>query len=344
MSVCQAVQHAHTKGVIHRDLKPSNVLVASYVGVPVPKVIDFGVAKASGPRPADWRTLTEHGQLIGTPLYMSPEQAEVGGQDVDTRTDIYSLGVILHELLTGAPPFDATGDVGFFELLRVIREEEPPPPSTRLATSGDLSEIAACRGTDPARLRRSVQGELDWVVTKALEKDRSRRYQTALALAADVFNVLNHGPVSACPPTVGYRLRKFVRRHRGPVLAAGMVTAALVAGIIGTTWNMLRATDALESARRSERQANERMFPALLNQARAGRFSRQMGQRHDSLARSTRRPGSGRTRASATRRSRPSPCPTSAASRPSTPRRPERSPSLTAEATGASPPWTTRAR
>lgn len=283
IGVCQAVQHAHAKGIIHRDLKPSNVLVATYDGAPVPKVIDFGVAKSSGPRPADWRTLTEHGQLIGTPLYMSPEQAEVGGEDVDTRSDVYALGVILYELLTGSTPIDVNADVGFFELLRLIREQEPATPSQRLSTSRMLPEIAAHRATEPARLTRMTRGELDWIVTKALEKDRSRRYQTAFALAADLQNFLKNGPVSACPPTVGYRLRKFVRRNKGPVLAVSLVALALVGGIIGTTWNLFRATDALAEARRSEREATDRMFTALLNQARAGRFSRQMGQRLESL-------------------------------------------------------------
>ena len=169
MPVCQAVQHAHTKGIIHRDLKPSNVLVALYDGAPVPKVIDFGVAKATGPKPQGWTTLTKHGQLVGTPLYMSPEQAEMGGLDVDTRSDVYALGVLLYELLTGSTPFEAKGpgELAFFEMLRIIREKEPPTPSRRLATTEELPSIAARRGTEPTRLGRLVEGELDWIVMKA---------------------------------------------------------------------------------------------------------------------------------------------------------------------------------
>jgi serine/threonine protein kinase/WD40 repeat protein len=284
--VCQAVQHAHTKGIIHRDLKPSNVLVARYDGAAVPKVIDFGVAKATGPKPADWATLTHDGQLVGTPLYMSPEQAGMGGLDVDTRSDIYSLGVLLYELLTGTTPFEeeGLGEAAFDEMLRVIREKEPQTPSRRLSTTKELPSIADRRGTEPAGLGRLVKGDLDWIVMKALEKDRDRRYQTASALAMDLQRFLADEPVSACPPSVRYRLRKFARRNKGPVLAACLVAVALVGGTIGTTWGMIRATDALAAARQSERDATDQLFVALLNQARAGRFSRQMGQRLDSLA------------------------------------------------------------
>jgi serine/threonine protein kinase/WD40 repeat protein len=286
VQVCQAVQHAHTKGVIHRDLKPSNVLVALYDGDPVPKVIDFGVAKAAGPKPAEGTTLTKYGQLVGTPLYMSPEQAELGGVDVDTRSDVYSLGVILYELLTGSTPFenDGSGDIAFFRMLRTIRDEEPPRPSRRLATTRELQSIADRRGIEPTRLGRLVRGELDWIVMKALEKDRARRYETANSLATDLHNYLHHEPVTACPPSIHYRLRKFVRRNKVPVLAACVMALALVVGIVGSTWGMLRAKGALAVARESERHAKDQLFEALLNRARAGRFSRQMGQRLDSLA------------------------------------------------------------
>ncbi len=286
IAVCQAVQHAHTKGIIHRDLKPSNVLVALGDGGPVPKVIDFGVAKATGPRPADGTTLTQHGQLVGTPMYMSPEQANTGGVDVDTRTDVYSLGVVLYELLAGSTPIEGKhpGDPAFVEMLWKIREEEPPSPSRRLATTRDLPGIAARRGTEPSRLGRTVAGELDWIAMKALEKDRARRYETASALATDLQNYLNHEPVTAGPPSVRYRMRKFVRRNKGPVVAAALAALALVGGIVGTTWGMVRANDSLAAARRSERGATDQLFEALLNRARAGRYGRQMGQRHDSLA------------------------------------------------------------
>jgi serine/threonine protein kinase/WD40 repeat protein len=298
--VCQAVQHAHQKGVIHRDLKPSNVLVAPYGDQAVPKVIDFGVAKATGPKLTERTTFTMDGQLVGTLEYMSPEQASFSGVDIDTRSDVYSLGVILYELLTGSTPFEKgrLREMTFDQVLRTIREEEPPRPSTRLSTTtGELPGVAARRGTDPARLGRLVKGDLDWIVMKALEKDRDRRYQTANALAMDLQRYLADEPVVACPPSVSYRVRKFVRRHKGPVLAACLVALALVGGIVGTTWGLIRATDArgaavresnqkasaLAASRRSEREARDQLFLALWNRARAGRFSRRMGQRLDGL-------------------------------------------------------------
>ena len=207
MLVCQAVQHAHQKGIIHRDIKPTNVLVTLHDGVPVAKVIDFGVAKATGQRLTDKTLFTAFAQMVGTPLYMSPEQAEMSGLDVDTRSDIYSLGVLLYELLTGTTPFtkEQLQDAAYDEIRRVIREEEPPKPSTRLSTSETLPSIAANRHTEPARLNKDVRGELDWIVMKALEKDRNRRYETASAFAADVERYLTDEPVAACPPSAGYR-------------------------------------------------------------------------------------------------------------------------------------------
>ncbi|QEL20804.1 serine/threonine-protein kinase [Limnoglobus roseus] len=214
--VCQAIQHAHQKGVIHRDVKPGNVLVALYDGKPVPKVIDFGVAKAAGQPLTDRTLVTGFGTVVGTPEYMSPEQAELNQLDIDTRSDVFALGVLLYELLTGTTPLDrqTVGKAALLEVLRIVREEEPPKPSTRLSSSAALPAIAARRGTDPARLSRLVRGELDWIVMKALEKDRGRRYDTATALGKDVQRFLAGETVEACPPTLGYRLRKAYRRNR----------------------------------------------------------------------------------------------------------------------------------
>ncbi len=260
VAVCRAVQHAHQKGVIHRDLKPSNVLVALDDGKPAPKVIDFGLAKATGPRLTEETMHTGLGTLVGTLEYMSPEQAGVDHLDVDTRSDVYSLGVLLYELLAGSPPFTLkeAGPGGALEMLRVIREEEPPRPSARLGTAEGLPALAA----EPRRLKAQVRGELDWIVLKALEKDRNRRYDSASAFAADVERHLRDEPVLACPPAPGYRLRKFVHRNRVPVLAGVLAAAALVAGVVGTTLGLVRATDAmgqkdsaLAAAKANENQA-----------------------------------------------------------------------------------------
>jgi serine/threonine protein kinase len=210
VNVCRAVQHAHQKGIIHRDLKPSNVLVTLHDGRPVPKVIDFGVAKAID-RPLTQETLFTHfAEMIGTPLYMSPEQAEMSGLDVDTRSDIYSLGVILYELLTGSTPFDVSRlkEAAFDEIRRIIREEDPPKPSTRISTMGrTAAAVAASRHADPIRLAQLVRGDLDWIVMKAMEKDRTRRYETADGLALYVERYLADEPVRACPPSRVYLLR-----------------------------------------------------------------------------------------------------------------------------------------
>jgi serine/threonine protein kinase/Flp pilus assembly protein TadD len=230
--VCRAVQHAHQKGVIHRDLKPSNVLVTLYDGTPVPKVIDFGIAKATGQLLTDRTLFTGFGQLVGTPLYMSPEQAALSGLDVDTRSDVYSLGVLLYELLTGTTPFtrERLRTAGLDELRRIIREEEPPRPSTRLSTLGPDAVTASAR-----RLSQLLRGELDWLVMKCLEKDRTRRYESAADLAGDVERYLHDEPVRACPPSARYRLGKFARRHKAGLVLAGLVLGFLVAlgGVVG---------------------------------------------------------------------------------------------------------------
>jgi serine/threonine protein kinase/tetratricopeptide (TPR) repeat protein len=238
--LCQAVQHAHQKGVIHRDLKPSNVLVVSHDGTPVVKVIDFGVAKALGQELTDKTLFTGFAQMIGTPLYMSPEQAGQSGLDIDTRSDIYSLGVLLYELLTGTTPFDKERlrTAGYDEMRRIIREEEPPRPSTRLSTLGQAAAtVSANRATDPRRLSRLFRGELDWIVMKALEKDRTRRYETASAFAADVQHYLHDEPVQACPPSLRYRFGKFARRNKVALLTASAVVLAVIVAVIGLAVN-----------------------------------------------------------------------------------------------------------
>jgi serine/threonine protein kinase len=245
--VCQAVQHAHQKGIIHRDIKPSNVLVTLHDGVPVVKVIDFGIAKALGQRLTDKTLFTGFAQMIGTPLYMSPEQAEMSGLDVDTRSDIYSLGVLLYELLTGTTPFDKERfqQAACDEWRRIIREEEPPKPSTRISTLGQAATtVSTQRQSDPKRLSQLFRGELDWIVMKALDKDRNRRYETASALAADVQRYLNDEPVQACPPTAWYRFRKFARRNRVVLMTVTMVTVALLLGTALCVWQAIRAKHA----------------------------------------------------------------------------------------------------
>ncbi len=258
VSVCQAVQHAHQKGVIHRDLKPWNVLVTEVDGRPMPKIIDFGVAKAVEQKLTDI-SFSDLGAIVGTPEYMSPEQADPNSMDVDTRADIYSLGIMLYELLTGSPPIDSSqfrrGAV--LELLRMVREVEPPRPSTKMSTVEALPSIAANRGVEPARLSRLMQGELDWVVMKAIEKDRARRYDTASGLARDIERYLADEMVEARPPSPSYRLRKFVRRNRSQVLAGALVVVALLVGVVGTSIGMVQArrAAALESLAKSEAEA-----------------------------------------------------------------------------------------
>ncbi len=260
VSVCQAVQHAHQKGIIHRDLKPSNVLVAEVDGRPTPKVIDFGVAKATEFR-LTGQSLMDSGAIVGTPVYMSPEQADPSSMDIDTRTDVYALGVILYELLAGSPPIDPKQFQrgALLEMLRMVREVDPPKPSTKVKTAEALPSIAASRDVDPEQLKRALRGDLDWIVMKALEKDRSRRYETANGFAADVRRHLAYEPVQAAPPNRAYRLRKFVRKHRGAVVAASLIVVALLAGIAGTTWGLFRADQRRAEAEKARAAAAARV-------------------------------------------------------------------------------------
>jgi WD40 repeat protein/tRNA A-37 threonylcarbamoyl transferase component Bud32 len=268
--VCLAIQHAHQKGVIHRDIKPSNILVTLHDGVPVPKVIDFGIAKATQGRLTDHTLFTAFEQFIGTPAYMSPEQAEMSGLDVDTRSDVYSLGVLLYELLTGRQPFDPKTFLaaGLNEMRRVIREVDPPKPSTRLSTlaEADRTTVARLRGTAPAQLSTVLAGDLDWIVMRCLEKDRTRRYDTAGEIAADVQRHLAHEPVAARPPSGAYRLRKFCRRHQAGVLAATAVALAVVAGLVASATMFVR-----ERAARQRAGAAEQAEGRLRQQAETAR-------------------------------------------------------------------------
>jgi WD40 repeat protein len=255
--VCQAIQHAHQKGIIHRDVKPSNVMITLYDGKPVPKVIDFGVAKATEQKLTERTLFTQYGTMVGTLEYMSPEQAEMSALGVDTRSDIYSLGVLLYELLTGSTPLTRKRfkDAAYGEILRLIKEEEPPKPSTRLSDSGEaLASIAGQRKTEPAKLARLVRGELDWIVMKCLDKDRNRRYETASAFAADVQRYLNDEPVQACPPSTWYRFRKFARRNKRGLLTAAVVVLAVVLTAAGSGVFIWRANQDLHQSLDRERR------------------------------------------------------------------------------------------
>jgi serine/threonine protein kinase/WD40 repeat protein len=319
--ICQAIQHAHQKGIIHRDIKPSNVLVALYDSKPVPKVIDFGIAKAAGQQLTERTLVTGFGAIVGTLEYMSPEQAVRNQLDIDTRSDIYSLGVLLYELLTGTTPLERKRlkDAAILEVLRIIREEEPPRPSTRLSTADELPSLAANRGLEPKKLSGLVRGELDWVVMKCLEKDRGRRYETASGLARDIERYLADEPVQACPPSAAYRLRKFARRHKVLLTAASVVAVTLLVAAAAVTWKWReaerareheqtakgRAEESRDEAKRAEKKAKKaekkakkekdralqdertarlREAEALIGEARGTRLSRRPGQRFEALA------------------------------------------------------------
>ena len=264
--VCQAIQHAHQKGIIHRDIKPSNVLVTMYDDRAVPKVIDFGVAKAMDRSLTEMTMFTQFGAIVGTFEYMSPEQAEMNALGVDTRSDVYSLGVLLYEILTGTPPLERERlrKSGLDEMLRIIREEEPPRPSQRLSQSGDLPKIAASRGADPTRLAGLIRGDVDWIVMKCLEKERTRRYESANGLARDIQRHLADEPVEACPPGASYRARKFMRRHRASLAVAAALALTLVAGTAFSAWQAARAS-------RAERSSAKERDTALEKQAETSR-------------------------------------------------------------------------
>jgi serine/threonine protein kinase/WD40 repeat protein len=266
IKVCQAIQHAHQKGIIHRDIKPSNILVTLHDGVPVPKVIDFGIAKATEGRLTDATVYTQLHQFIGTPAYMSPEQAEMSGLDIDTRSDIYSLGVLLYELLAGKPPFDGNElvSMGLDAMRKAIREKEPPRPSTRLATlrGEDLTTTAKQRSVQTSQLSKLLRGDLDWIVMRCLEKDRARRYETANGLAADIKRHLNNEPITARPPSTVYRFQKALRRNKLAFTATAVVALALAAGITVSTWQAVRAT-------RAKRAESEQRIVADIAKAQA---------------------------------------------------------------------------
>jgi WD40 repeat protein/serine/threonine protein kinase len=272
MKVCHAVQHAHQKGIIHRDLKPNNVLVTLHDGEPVPKVIDFGVAKALGQKLTEKTVFTSFQQMIGTPAYMSPEQAELSGLDIDTRSDIYSLGVLLYELLTGTTPFEreTLAKAALDEMRRIIRESDPPKPSTRLLTMGaELTEVAKHRHIEPAALSRLVRGDLDWIVMKCLEKNRQRRYETPDALSQDLSRHLDNSPVMASPPSVSYLFLKFVRRHRAGVSVAAALAFTVLCGTGVSVWQAVRASRQAEIAESRRRDAEASQLAAADAQNRA---------------------------------------------------------------------------
>lgn len=275
--VCEAIRHAHQKGILHRDIKPSNVIVTSVDGKAQPVVIDFGIARALGDESVGASTMTEHGQMIGTPEYMSPEQAE-GSRDIDTRSDIYSLGVLLYELLTGSTPLERSslGRSSPPEWQRMIREQNPPTPSTRVRKSAERGAAAArVRGDDPQALSRMLRGDLDWIVMRAIEKDRSHRYETVDAFAADVERYLRDEPVLARPQSTAYRFRKFARRHRSAMAAGIAIAVLLMAGVVGTTYGMVKARREAEVARIESATAravsdflNDDLLSAIQSQAK----------------------------------------------------------------------------
>jgi WD40 repeat protein len=302
IQVCQAVQSAHQKGIIHRDLKPSNILVTLHHGGPMPKVIDFGIAKATNQKLTEKTLFTQHASMIGTPAYMSPEQAEMSSLDVDTRTDVYSLGVLLYELLTGSTPFTEKRlrSLGYGEMQRVIVEEEPERPSARLSTLADeqKSAVAKTRGEELSALSKLLRGDLDWVVMRCLEKDRRRRYETANGLAADIRRHLDSEPVVARPPSAAYKFQKAWRRNRFAFAAGAVVAVTLLAGIVMTTWQAVRATRAERSANDQRdradgeaKRASRLLYVAHMNLAQAAWENTRLGAVLDLLKQHEPRPG-----------------------------------------------------
>ena len=277
--VCQAVQHAHQKGIIHRDIKPSNILVCLYEGKPMPKVIDFGIAKATNQRLTDQTMFTEFGQVLGTLEYMSPEQAVVNQLDIDTRSDIYSLGVVLYELLTGTTPISRSQlqHAGFEEMFRLIREVDPPKPSTRISESRHAwPSISSRRNTDPAQLVRWLRGDLDLIVMKALDKDRTRRYETAYELASDISRYLLDLPVEASPPSARYRFRKFARRNKSLLMFSSLIAVTLILSTLSSAYMAIKAhrAELLASKEKGEVQRvnmelTAALYESLLNGIRA---------------------------------------------------------------------------
>src|SRR5437870_748007 len=271
IQVCQAIQSAHQKGIIHRDIKPSNVLVTLHHGEPMPKVIDFGIAKATNQKLTEKTLFTNYATMIGTPAYMSPEQAEMSSMDVDTRTDVYALGVLLYELLTGTTPFPEKRlrSLGYGEMQRIIVDEEPERPSTRLSTMANEQKtvVAKNRGEELAALSKLLRGDLDWVVMRCLEKDRRRRYDTPNELVADIERHLKNEPVVARPPTVIYRFQKMVKRNKLTFAAASAVTLTLIAGLSFSTWSFLRERKAHAGEAAQRRTAVEQQTKAEAAQA-----------------------------------------------------------------------------
>jgi hypothetical protein len=278
VQVCHAIQHAHQKGIIHRDIKPANILVTTYDGRAVPKVIDFGVAKATQQKLTQRTMHTQYGALVGSLEYMSPEQAQMSAEGIDTRSDVYSLGVVLYELLTGSTPLGTNKKLwkaGFSEVVRIINDVEPPRPSAHLSNCKTLADVAAARKTEPGRLKRSVKGELDWVVMKCLEKDRNRRYESANSLADDIERYLADEPVEACPPSANYRFRRFVRKHRKSLAAGTAFLVMLVAGLIASMIEARRAN-------RAEHQEHETAMQMQVERDRARlALTQQVAQRLD---------------------------------------------------------------